>query len=107
MKLFGQRPGSRVDKNGDSSFPRRDGTTTIVPKEYWPSIKNVDPIALFNTLANLASITLLRATHDEVIGQGDFSKLNPVVTIIDLEANHDFTGPARVRLIKAVRAILV
>lgn len=102
IRIFGSRPGTHLDLAGISSFPRRDGSTTLVPKAYWTSIKNVDPISLFNQLAGQVTVSLIQANQDEVIGGAGFSKLTPAIEIISIDANHDFTGPAREQLIKVI-----
>jgi hypothetical protein len=102
MAVFGNRPGAHEDKNGTWRFPRRDGSTTLLPKEYWPSIASVDPIDLYNRLADTTTVTVIHANQDEILGEVDFSKLSARASSLHLDANHDFTGPARKQLIQMI-----
>ena len=101
-KIFGNRPGSHIDIQGVSRFARTDGSTTIVPKEYWPSIENVDPVALFNELRTEAGVIIIKANQDQIITQADFTKLSPSIHIIGIDGDHDFTGDARPKLIQII-----
>lgn len=102
IKIFGSRPGSNIDTDGVSTLSRRDGSTTIVPKEYWDDIKNIQPIGLYNELAKQTRLTFINARQDEVLGNLDFSKLSSQAKVIELDANHDFTNEARSKLIDAI-----
>jgi len=73
------RPGSHIDINGESRLVRRDGTTTIVPKAYWDSIKNLQLFSLYNRFCKSTGITIIEATDDEVLGQTDFSKADETI----------------------------
>lgn len=102
LKAFGQREGAKVDINGLTSFPRRDGSTTIVPPEYWQSIKDVHAVELYNQFAKITELTIVNANQDEVLQVKDFSELKDNVKVVDLDANHDFTGEYRPALIQAI-----
>jgi len=106
-KVFGSRGGSSINIDGISKLARRDGSTTIVPAEYWQEIKNVDPIVLYNDFAEAVELILVNANQDEVIGDTDFEGLSPNIKTISLDANHDFTDDARSKVIEAVRMELV
>ncbi len=101
MQVF-DRPGASIHIDGTSTLPRRDGSTTIVPKEYWESIEDVDPIALFNYLRGVAQVIAIHADQDEIIGSKDFSRLAQGIRNIHIDANHDFTDESRPKLIQAV-----
>lgn len=101
-KVFGQRPGAHWDTNAESSFPRRDGSTTKVPAAYWKDLKGLDPIALYNDFARVTAVTIIHAKQDEIIGSKDYSGLDSNIKNIYLEANHDFTGAARPKLVQTV-----
>lgn len=103
LKLFGNRPGSKVDLLDKSLFTRRDGSTTIVPKEYWDDLPDIKPIPLYNELANDTQLIIIRAKHDEILGKTRFTDLSPNITLTDLEGDHDFTGTERRALIAAIQ----
>ncbi len=107
VAVFGSRPGAHLDFAGDSRFPRRDGSTTIVPKTYWPDLENLKPVELFNELAKTANVTIIEAGSDEIVGPTDFTNLSPNATRISIKnANHDFTGTAHPKLIRAITEAL-
>ena len=106
LKLFGERPGAKIDINGLTSFPRRDGSTTIVPADYWTSRAGIEPITLYNALAQVSAVTIINGNRDEVLGGTDFSALAPSVEVIGINANHDFTGGARQEVVARVKMIL-
>jgi hypothetical protein len=96
--IFAGRAGSHIDFRGDSRLSRADFSTTIVPKEYWASIEQLHPIALYNELAKATELTIINASQDEVIGKGNFSGLAPNITVTSLHTGHNFTGSARQEL---------
>lgn len=107
VKTFGSRPGAEINLDGVSKFPRRDGSVTLVPKEYWADRQGIKPTDLYNQLATLAELTVIKATRDEVLGEEDSSKLNPKVHVIEIDSNHDFTGEARGKLLSVLVRRLV
>lgn len=105
LKTFGSRPGSTVDIKGTSEFARRDGTTTYVPQEFWNLFDSVDLLDLYEKLGQQHALTIFRATEDEILGLSDFSQLASA-EIVDVAANHDFTGSARDELIMGLGKVL-
>ncbi len=106
IKQMSERAGTIVDGN-TVSYPRRDGSTTIIKPDYWESRDKIDdPISLYNSLAETTELMVINAKQDEVLGETDFSKLSPEVHTVELNANHDFTNQARSELVTTVRGIL-
>ncbi len=103
LKQMSERPGTKIEKDKTVSYPRRDGSTTIVTPDYWRSREGVVPIELFNRLATSTKLVVVNANQDEVLGSTDFSELSPEVSVIYLDAGHDFTGEARKAVIENVR----
>lgn len=107
VAVFGSRPGSQIDLEGESRIPRRDGTTTIVTKQYWQSIK-LDVIKLYNQLPNLVEkVQFYIATDDEVLGMTNFDKTDENIELIQVLGNHDFTGEARTKITKLIKEALM
>lgn len=100
MRIF-DRPGARIDLAATSSIPRRDGTTTFVGKDYVDGIASINVPELYSQLANKVELIIIRATNDEILGETQFDYLENV-QIINMPANHDFTGGRRADLIKVV-----
>lgn len=104
MSIF-DRPGAVIDLSGESTIPRRDGTTTYVGKEYVDIIKEIDVPSIYKNLIGKVNLVIVRATKDEILGNTDFSYLNKV-DILDLPASHDFIGESRRELIRVVRELI-
>ena len=107
INFFGSREGSVIDLEGQSRIPRRDGSTTIIPAEYWQSLKGLDVIRLYNRLPDLAKVKFLIANEDEVLGMTNFDKSDERIDLVQLSGSHDFTDEARQYLVKVVRNELV
>jgi hypothetical protein len=103
VRLFANRPGSEVNLNGVSQLKRADFSITNVPQEYWKSIENIDPIARYNELARVTSLTVINAIEDEIIGSKDFSGLAANVAVVEIKTGHNFEGAGRRQLIDAIK----
>lgn len=98
-EIYALRPDTVTDPDGTMHMPRRDGSTTIIRDDYWQSRVGVVPINLYNKLAKVTELIIITATQDEVLTDTDFSGLESNVKLIELEANHDFTGEERAVLL--------
>lgn len=106
IEYFQNRPGSEIDMNGISKLSRRDGSTTLVPAEYWRERKLADPPVLYNEFAKLTQLTMVIANQDEVIGEEASAGLDSSIEVVRCDGNHDFTGESRKPLIKIVEDIV-
>lgn len=100
-----QRPGAEFNPEGISKLPRTDGTTTLLPKEYIESLNVVDPLELYRKIANDKPATIIRATEDQVLGMTNVDEV-AAATLIDIPADHDFTGGSRQELIEVLKTII-
>jgi hypothetical protein len=103
MRIFANRSDSEVNLRGMSSLKRADFSTTKVPPEYWKSIENIVPIALYNSLAKVTQLTVINATEDEIIGSRDFRGLSPDINIVEIKTGHNFEGNGRQQLIETIK----
>ena len=94
-----KKPGAVINLNGTSKLPRRDGTTTYISKEYMHSIENVSPLEIYEKIASTTNTVIVRCTNDEILGQTNVNTLLNVKHI-DVESDHNFTGPARQELLR-------
>lgn len=92
------RPGAVQNDDGSLRYPRRDGSTTIIPLSYWQSRDGVDTIKLYRQLTAKTQLVIVQATNDEVIGMTDFSELPSTVKIVQMNAGHDFEDEWRPKL---------
>lgn len=106
VKEMLKRIGTTRNEDGSVSYPRRDGSTTIVTSDYLRSREGVNPVEEFNKLSENNSVHIINATEDEVLVDVDFSKLSKDIEVIELSANHDFKDDAREEVIKVIQSIL-
>ncbi len=106
---FKDRPGTIIDLEGTSTFGgRKDGTTTIVPKEYWVERGNALPIPLFNALSKITELTMIRPNQDDILGNMSIDGLSKEIKVIYLDGNHGFHGEKdRTKLIETIKNILI
>jgi hypothetical protein len=106
IQKFSKRPGAAVHDDGSMTYPRRDGSTTIIPKAYWDSRQGIDPMKLYHGLAGKTDLLIIQADKDEVIGDTDFSGLTEA-RIVPIHTGHDFEGDGRRKLINILIAELI
>jgi hypothetical protein len=104
IAFFGDRPGSKINLSGESSIPRRDGTTTIIPSSYWSSIEAPQPIRLYNRLPANSEVTFYIANDDEVLSVSNFDKTDENIELMQVPGNHDFNGEYRKGLLEIIKA---
>lgn len=88
------KKGNVVDFAGVSSRKRSDGTTTIIPPEYWTERFNTNVEELYNNLAQKTHLTMVNALQDEIM---DFTNLKKIkyARIINTDGDHDFSDEYR------------
>lgn len=95
----------------DTEFiiPRKDGTITHIPIDYFKQSMAIDAEGVMAGLAKTQRIVLIRTLADEVIGETTYKRLreNTNIEIQDLEADHNFTGETREALMHSIRALIV
>ncbi len=86
-----RRDGTVANDDGSVAYPRRDGSTTLVTKEYMEGNESIDPIAAYNDLATRTKVAVVRATEDEVLSINSLEGLDvDSVRMIELSDVHDF-----------------
>lgn len=106
LAQMSEREGTVIE-NGVVSYPRRDGSTTIIKQDYCQSRDKIsDPIALYNHLSQETEAIVIEALDDEVLGESDLSSLSDTIQHIQQTANHDFTHEARPVLLKTIGEVL-
>jgi len=96
-KYFSKREGTIIDENGESRIARSDGSVSILNKEFWTEMKEVDPLSLYKALSSKTNMTYVRALEDHVVTDGDYVSLKDDIDIdyIEIHGDHDFTGKDR------------
>lgn len=100
------RKGARLNPRGMSVVPRTNGTTMRIPAAYMDSIEAHDRLTLYKAIAAAVPTTIIRATDDEILGLTPLEQVAGV-ELIDINANHNFTGNGRQELIKILKTVLL
>jgi hypothetical protein len=69
-----------------------DGSTTVVHPEYWQSLAGIKPVKLYNRLARFTALRIINAKQDEVLNDVSFEEIDPGVSLVSLDGNHNFDG---------------
>lgn len=96
------KPNAVIDLDGVSKLPRSDGTTTHISKEYIASIDGVNPLELYQSIANTVETVIVRCTEDEVLGLTNVNEVHSAKHI-DVKSDHDFNGDARQELLAILK----
>lgn len=102
IKRWPVRPGTQFTTEGTSYLERKDGSTTIVPPEYWISLRNLNAQKLYNTLAETTDLTIITAMQDEVLGEVAWDELTPNIKVIEMATGHNFEGESWQQFIEAI-----
>ena len=105
IELFINREGSIINLEGISRLARNDGSTTLVPAEYWQEFDKINLNDLYEKLANKYNLAIIQALDDEVLGKTDFSYLLRA-EIIGMPADHNFKGKSRKQLLQILEELL-
>ena len=92
---------SEVNLTAITKRIRSDGTTTIIPPEYWKERFETDVVKLFNETALKTRLTLICPIQDEIMKYTEL-KLIKYARIINADGNHDFSGQYRSILINII-----
>ncbi len=107
-EYFSQRKKTVINEKGISRIERSDGSITLVPPQYWPEAKKINPAKLYLKLAEKAKVYFIRALQDQMVGDQDYSLLGKGgrIEYIGLQGNHDFEAKARKPFLAKVVQIL-
>jgi hypothetical protein len=97
---------SELNFDGVSKRLRRDGSTTIIPPEYWKERFDINLFKIYNSFAKKTNLIIISANQDEIINEIDYSLLKNC-RLINLEGKHDFEGEEKYALIKTIKQIII
>lgn len=92
VKVFGDRPGTEINLNSESKLMRADNTITTVPMEYWSELDKIDPVALYNQLAEITELTLIVANQDHVLPGQHPQGVSNKAKLMHLDGDHNFSN---------------
>jgi hypothetical protein len=90
IEQLGGRKGASIDVTVRTRLARSDGSTTVIHPEYWQSLAGVDAVKLYNKLARFTKLRIINARQDEVLGEVKFEGINPAISLVTLDGNHNF-----------------
>ena len=93
-------------EHGEFRIPRKDGTTTIVTKEFVQELDKTFPLELYSNLSNSTNTFAVIAKQDDIIKDTDLSALADKIKIYEIDGDHNFTGKNRKGLIETLSEIL-
>ncbi len=101
-KRYTSNSGNELNFSGISKRKRSDGTTTLIPPEYWKERFETDVVRLYNEAALKTRLTLICALQDEIM---EFTELKLIkyARIINTDGDHDFSGQHRSTLINIIK----
>lgn len=103
-EILKSRARSVLKPGGISELPRTDGSTTYLPQAFFDSVA-IDPMSLYQKIADSKPTILVRATQDDIIGLTNVDEINNA-QLIDLDSDHNFTGQHRQQLIDVLHMII-
>lgn len=92
IKQLGKNREEPIDPEARTRLQRTDGSTTVIHPEYWQSLAGINPIKLYNRLAKFTALRLMSARQDEVLGKQAFEGLNPDISHVTFDGDHNFQG---------------
>lgn len=101
MNIFKSRPGTEINLDGISKLSRQDGSTTLIPPEYWIERENTNIIELYKQLAKTTELIIINANQDDILGENTYSDVDNAETI-NLDGDHGFHGKDRKRLLEII-----
>lgn len=106
LKRYEADPENVIDFSSISKRRRSDGSTTIIPPEYWSERFKTDMASLYNSLALKTQLTLIYGHEDEIM---DFNDLRDIqyTRIINAQGDHNFSKGYRPKLIELILKELV
>ncbi|HEU4966621.1 MAG TPA: hypothetical protein VFT53_04000 [Candidatus Saccharimonadales bacterium] len=81
---------AEIDTAIRTRVARPDGSATVVRPEYWQSLAGINPVRLYNRMAKFTALRIIKAKQDEVLGDVSFGGIDPSVSLVALDGNHNF-----------------
>jgi len=91
IKQMESRAEITIDPNVRTRLPLSDGATIVIHPEYWQNLDGVEPVKLYNRLAKFTALRIINARNDEVLGPVSLEGIDPSVSCVTLDGDHNFT----------------
>ncbi len=90
VEQLGRGKETTIDVTTRTRLDRTDGSTTVIHPEYWQGLSGIKPVKLYNNLARFTQLRIINAKQDEVLGVQTFEGIDPTVSCVALNGNHNF-----------------
>jgi len=91
-RQLGARTETVIDTSVRTRLVGSDGSTTVIHPEYWQSLAGIEPTKLYNRLARFTALRIINARQDEVLGSVSLKGIDPGISLVTLDGNHNFEG---------------
>ncbi len=91
-RQLGVRTETVIDTSVRTRLVGSDGSTTVIHPEYWQSLAGIEPTKLYNRLARFTALRIINARQDEVLGSVSLKGIDPGISLVTLDGNHNFEG---------------
>ncbi|MBI2356958.1 alpha/beta fold hydrolase [Candidatus Dojkabacteria bacterium] len=107
-EYFEKRPGTKIDTSGKTVLERSDGSTTIVPSEFWSEAGLIDPTSLFKHVDDNYNTYFVWAKNDPVLTNKEYEAIKSITptNFVELDGDHDFKNDNWKKLIEYLDGIL-
>lgn len=107
LERFNKTPDAVLNMEGESRLPRKDGSVTIFPKEYWTdSESNRTLIEDYISQSQNIDALFIKAKQDDILGNVDLSSIKPHGKILELNGDHNFSGVNREGLVEVIEKFI-
>ncbi len=90
------------------TVPRKDGTTTVIPLDYFDDMERHNPAQLITEYAAAQPLHVIEALEEDVIRHADYSvfQSQPGIVLRAIHGDHNWTGDARAGLLAELSHLL-
>ncbi len=88
-----KKNGVNIDVSVRTRLTSASGSTTVIHPEYWQSLAGINTVKLYNRLARFTKLRIIHARQDEVHGTAASAALDPLISLVTLDGNHNFSDP--------------
>ncbi len=107
LERFHKTPDAVLNMEGDSRLPRKDGTVTIFPKEYWTdSESNRTLIEDYISQSENVDALFIKAKQDDILGDVDLNAIESKGKVLTLNGDHNFSGDNREGLVEVIEKFI-
>ncbi len=106
INFFKERPGTKIDTEGESYISRADGAITRVPKEYWEDRKSLIYADEYKRLSNNHDVSIVFANQDKIVNPTYIDQYKGLAKVVQIDGNHNFDSPNREGLLQTLHELL-